>query len=128
MAGETSRDWESNGHSQLPGVPDGGGIWASPPTGSRVSDRRIPAAAPEGAEVWLTAPSSEQTVGAALVEVPAAWQVERGAATPVPESPVGWIEIVEDLRRDVVEVEVVEPETDPVQQERQGAPEASAGE
>src|SRR5205809_1380435 len=119
MAGKTSRDWESNGHSRRPVVPDRGGIWASPPTGSRAPDRRVPVAAPEGADVWLTAPLIDQTVGADVVEVPAAGQIERGAATPIPES-VEWIEMVEDLRRDVVEVELVEPETDSSQQQRHG--------
>src|SRR2546425_11994068 len=102
MAGKTSRGWESNRHSRRP---DPGGIWASPPTGSRVPDRRVPVAAPEGADVWLTAPLIDQTVGADVVKVPAAGQIERGAATLVPESVEG-IEIVEDLRADGVEVEV----------------------
>jgi len=75
----------------------------------------------------MAPPLIDQTVGADSFEAPAAGQIGRGAAMPVPES-VAWIEIVEDLRRDVVEVELVEPETEPVRQQCHGAPKAPAGE
>jgi hypothetical protein len=66
MSRETGREEESNGHSRRPRVLDGGPIWASPPTGSRVSDRRVPSAAPASAYVWLTAPVIDQTAGNVL--------------------------------------------------------------
>ena len=111
MSKETSRDSESNDSQPRRAVVlNGGGTWASPPSGSRVTDRRVPAAASEGAFVWLTAPSIDPTVGADSIE----------------RESVEWTEIVEDLQRDVVEAEVVKPETELVRQQRPEAPAAPA--
>src|ERR1043165_8781669 len=100
MSAEARREWESNGDAPRAVVLDGGAIWASPPTGSRVSSRRVPAAPPPGAEGWLTASLVDPTVAAAF-EVREVAQSKRGADEPVPES-VELIQIVEDLQRDVV--------------------------
>jgi len=68
MSKETSRDSESNDQPRQAVVLNGGGTWASPPSGSRVTGRRVPAAAPEGAFVWLTAPSIDEAVAADSIE------------------------------------------------------------
>ncbi len=122
MAGKASRDGRANGQSLV--APDPEGTWASPPTGSRAPDRSVPAAAPDGAEVWLTPPVVGSAVSSDVVEVLADEPVVLAPAPPVRET-VEWIEIVEDLQRDVVEARV-EPAPEPARPPQQPDEEAPA--
>src|SRR5690242_2718973 len=80
---------------------DSGGIWDSPPTGSRARERRVSVADPDKADVWLTAPSVDAPADAEVAP-----PIGPRAVAPV-ANPVDVIDVVE-LVDEVEDVEVVE--------------------